>query len=131
MAQAREAMIAELKRVAVPVLRSLGFKGSFPHFRREMDTQIDLLSFQFSMSGGQFVVEIGKFPAKGYRVFSELIPPGKVMMRHLERRLRLGAKGMNDDHWFNYDAGNYQEVAESVIPYIRRQAVRWWSRRIR
>src|SRR4029078_13084940 len=75
MAQAREAMIAELKRGAVPVLQSLGFKGSFPHFRREMDTQIDLLSFQFSMSGGQVVVENGKFPANADTVCSALLPP--------------------------------------------------------
>ncbi len=49
----RDAMIEELKRVAVPVLRSLGFKRSFPHFRRVTDTQIDLLTFQFSMGGGR------------------------------------------------------------------------------
>lgn len=37
MTKSRDVMIGEWKRHAVPVLRSLGFKGSFPHFRRETD----------------------------------------------------------------------------------------------
>jgi hypothetical protein len=127
MSQSRDAMIAELKRVVVPVLRSLGFKGSFPHFHRATATRIDLLTFQFSMGGGQFVVEIGSFPSEGYELYGKLIPPGEVQMRHLLRRLRLGAKDESSDHWFNYDGGDYGAVAESVVPYIRGQAVEWWS----
>jgi hypothetical protein len=65
MSQSRDAMIVELKRVAVPVLRSLGFKGSFPHFRRESAERIDLLTFQFSLGGGKFVVEVGSFSPAG------------------------------------------------------------------
>ncbi len=129
MSQSRDAMIAELKRVTVPVLRSLGFKGSFPHFRRSTDTQIDLLTFPFSMAGGQFVIEIGMIPPDGYELYGKLIPASEVKMQHLRRRLRLGAKDENSDHWFNYDAGDHTQVAQSVISYIRGQAVEWWSRR--
>lgn len=120
-------MIAELKRIAVPVLRALGFKGSFPHFRRETEAQIDLLTFQFSMAGGQFVIEIGTFPSEGYRLYDKVIPATQVKMRHLLRRLRLGAKNENSDYWFNYDASDYTRVAELVIPYIHGQASKWWS----
>ena len=128
MSQSRDAMVAELKRVAGPVLRSLGFKGSFPHFRRATDTQIDLLSFQFSTSGGEFVVEIGSFPPTGYELYGKLVPAAEVKMRHLFRRLRLGAKDEDSDYWFNCDSGDYASVAASVVPYIRGQAVEWWSR---
>lgn len=128
MSQSRDAMIAELKRVAVPVLRSLGFKGSFPHFRRETDARIDLLTFQFSMAGGQFVVEIGKFPSAGYELYGEVMPAAEVRMRHLLRRQRLGAKGESGDHWFDYDSGDYARVAATVVPYIRGQAEKWWYR---
>ncbi len=48
MSASRDEMIAELKRVVVPVLRELGFRGSFPPFRRTGDTRVDLLLFQFS-----------------------------------------------------------------------------------
>jgi len=55
----RNAMIAELKRVIIPVLRETGFRGSFPHFRRVGEQRIDPLTFQFSTFGEQFVVEEG------------------------------------------------------------------------
>jgi hypothetical protein len=121
-------MIAALKRTVVPVLRELGFKGSFPHFRRTLDSRVDLLTFQFYSSGGQFVVEVGSFPSTGYMHYGKLIPPEKVRMPHLLSRLRLGAKDEGSDHWFGFEAGNFEEVAGSVVPYIRGQAVEWWSR---
>ena len=116
MSQSRDAMIAELKRVAVPVLRALGFKGSFPHFRRAADKQIDLLTFQFSAGGGEFVIEIGSFPPAGDELYGELLPAAEVKMRHLLRRLRLGAKDESSDHWFNYDGGDYAGVAALAAP---------------
>lgn len=127
MSRSRDEMIRELKRVVVPVLRSLGFKGSFPHFRRASGPQIDLLTFQFSMGGGRFVVEIGKFPSEGYELYGTLIPAAEVRMPHLLRRMRLGAKDESGDHWFDYDGGDCAGVAASVVPYIRGQAGAWWS----
>jgi hypothetical protein len=121
-------MIEELKRTVVPVLRDLGFRGSFPHFRRAGDKQIDLLTFQFASGGGRFVVEVGKFPAAGYELGGTHLPPEKVKMRHLLRRLRLGARGVNDDHWFDFEDGDYARASEAVVPYLRGQATRWWSR---
>jgi hypothetical protein len=128
MSESRDDMIAALKRVAVPVIRELGFKGSFPHFRRACGSRIDLLTFQFSQWGGQFVVEVGSFPASGQILAGRVIPPGEVRMRHLLSRLRLGASDEHSDHWFIFDGGDYDSVAESVIPYIRGPAVAWWSR---
>jgi hypothetical protein len=128
MSASRDGMVAELKRVVVPVLRELGFNGAFPHFRREGEEGIDLLTFQFASAGGSFVVEAGKFPAEGLQVANELIPPAEVKMRHLLRRLRLGTKGESGDHWFDYEAGGYEQVAQSVVPLIRGQATRYWSR---
>jgi len=90
MSQSRDGMIAELKRIVIPALRELGFKGSFPHFHRDAEGHVELLTFQFSMAGGQFVIEIGKFPAAGYELYGKLIPAPEVKMRHLLRRLRLG-----------------------------------------
>jgi hypothetical protein len=128
MSPSRDEMIAALKRVVVPVIRELGFKGSFPNFRRNCGSRIDLLTFQFSQWGGQFVVEVGSFPASGYALAGELIPPGKVRMRHLLSRLRLGESKGRTDYWFEFQSGDYDAVAESVVPYIRGQAVKWWSR---
>jgi Domain of unknown function (DUF4304) len=121
-------MIAELKRTVVPVLRELGFRGSFPHFRRVSESQVELLTFQFSSGGGEFVVEIGKFPPEGYELYGQVIPSDEVKMMHLLGRMRLGAMDGASDHWFNYEGGNYGEVAASVVPYLRGQALEWWRR---
>jgi hypothetical protein len=39
-----------------------------------------------------------------------------------------GHEGESGDHWFPYEAGDYERVAQSVVPLIRGQAMRWWSR---
>jgi hypothetical protein len=127
MSQSRDEMIAALKRVAIPVIREFGFKGSFPHFRRESGSRIDLLTFQFSQWGGRFVVEVGSFLASGHVLAGRVIPSGDVRMRHLLSRLRLGASNEHTDHWFDFDSGDYDTVAGSVVPYLRGQAVEWWS----
>src|SRR4051794_35887 len=126
MSRSRDIMIAELKRTVVPVLRGLGFRGSFPHFRRVDESQVEMLTFQFSSAGGEFVVEIGKFPLEGYRLRCRVIPACEVKMSHLLRRFRLGAKDEDSDHWFNYKRGDYGEVAESVVSHLRGQALEWW-----
>lgn len=130
MSESRDAMVAAMKRTAVPILRELGFKGTFPQFRRVAGTRIDLLAFQFSQWGGQFVVEIGSFSSTGHVMAGtgELIPPAEVRLKHLPRHLRLGSTPDHRDHWFNFDGGDYDEVAASVLPYISGQAVEWWAR---
>jgi hypothetical protein len=120
-------MIAELKKTAVPVLRELGFKGSFPHFRRIGPERVDVLTFQFSSWGGSFVVEIGACPPKGFKSCGKLIPPQKVKVMHLYRRMRLGAADEHRDHWFHFEKGNYAQVADAVAPLIRGQGEAWWK----
>jgi len=53
-------MIRALKDVVVSVLRSRGFRGSFPHFRRRGIEKIDIMAFQFDKLGGGFMIEIGQ-----------------------------------------------------------------------
>ena len=74
----REKIDAALKEHVVPVLRSMGFKGSFPHFRRNTGQQIDLLTFQFDKHGGGFVVEVAVSPTEGVTLhWGEQIPAAK------------------------------------------------------
>lgn len=73
------------------------------------------------------MIEVGSFPSAGYGLGGKLVPATEVKMRHMLRRLRLGGKDANSDHWFNFDGGDYAGVASSVVPYIRGQAVEWWS----
>ena len=73
----------------------------------------------------RFVVEIGACPPQGFKSCGKLVPPDKVKVMHLYRRLRLGAKDEHSDHWFNFEKGNYAQVANAVVPLIRDQGEQW------
>ncbi len=130
-----------LKSVVVPELRSRGFRGSFPHFRRPSETRIDLLMFQFHSSGGSFVVELATCSVDGVRTYwGKIVPHNKITVINVNERLRLGSGG-HGDHWFvfgkrSYESGSetvapperYQEVAEQVRSLIGTEGERYWER---
>jgi len=127
-------MIAALKEVVVPALRSAGFVGSFPHFRRQRADQLDLVTFQFSQWGGAFVVEVGYCPATGYVTpDGKSVSPGaaRVHHQHHRHRLRLGVRPPphDSDHWFKFEPESpsvYRDAAVAVLPLLRSQAEPWW-----
>lgn len=138
MSVSRDNMVKALKRHVLPVLREKGFRGSFPHFRRDTEKQTDLLTFQFSRYGGRFVVEIAKCSLGDCTApWGEVIPANKVTAHHMNNRLRLGAKTERSDHWFKYDHILYDsdenavydvdELAKMVVPYLEGQAESWWA----
>jgi hypothetical protein len=47
----RGEMNLQLKAQFVPALRRMGFKGTLPHFRRQRDNKVDLLTMQFDRRG--------------------------------------------------------------------------------
>jgi Domain of unknown function (DUF4304) len=126
-------MVGALKEIVVPKLRSMGFSGSFPHFRRPKEGMIDLLTFQFSRWGGSFVVEVASCPATGVTLrWGEHVPPDKVKAHDVNYRLRLGANPPEKvDHWFDYENATYGEriyrmAAEEVLERLP-QAERYWE----
>jgi hypothetical protein len=127
----REEMNSALQRLVVPVLRKRGFTGSLPHLRRVANDRIDLLTFQFDKWGGGFVVEVAKSDADGVTMsWGETIPPARIKAHdvHPKMRLRLGAAGPGEDHWFRYDTGDTVEaVAQEVVARLA-QAEAWWGR---
>ena len=107
---------------------------------------MDLLTFQFSRSGGKFVVELSQCGPDGYTTrWGEHIAPGEVTAHHLDRRQRLGG-GLGfrpPDHWYVYDFENYDPpmassaaqleedcrvAAAGVLKDYDRQAEAWWNR---
>jgi hypothetical protein len=134
MSESRDNMVAAIKKIVIPELKKDGFQGSFPHFRRITETRIDLLSFQFSRWGGEFVVEIAKCPSTGHRMYwGEEIPPTKVTAHHINKRVRLGATTSNGDYWFKFNdmisVEEYESVAKEVSTHLP-DAVLWWKENI-
>jgi Domain of unknown function (DUF4304) len=138
---AREMMQLAIKSIVIPELRALRFKGSMPHFRRLVDERADLLTFQFNLSGGSFVVELAictpEHIAKHWRADLEL---KNVTAHDMNNRRRLGSSMQGGDHWFvygkkNYEpnheqvlpAAEYEQVARDVVTQIQSQAESWWT----
>jgi len=123
-------MVKCLSEIVVPALRSLGFKGSFPHFRRQQDDRINLLTFQFDRSGGGFFIEIANCQANGIITSWGLeIKPNKVTAHDVNKRKRIQSNmntesSLNED-WFRYDKdylfglGNvYKKICKEVLQRI-------------
>lgn len=126
----RDEMSSALKARFVPALRQLGFKGSLPHFRRQRDSRVDLLTVQFDRHGGGFVVELAQCGAEGITThWGKIIPAAKVKAHdlHPRQRHRLGASGPNKDYWFRFDEGTSPKaVADTLCAHID-EAERWWG----
>jgi Domain of unknown function (DUF4304) len=115
----RTAMEQALKSTVVPWLRERGFKGSLPHFRRNGDAAIDLLTFQFDRHGGAFVVEVARCPFDGIVThWGKSIPPGKATAWdvHPTRRKRIKAQdGPGTEDWFRFDSQPPDHLAAQLI----------------
>ena len=132
----RKTMIKSLQTRTVPRLRQLGFKGSFPHFRRLLADRTDLISFQFDKYGGGFIVELARAPSGDFQAYwGETVPAKKLKTYDLppDERFRLGAKSAEGDHWFRYDKGlfrrtlSFDELSDRVSDLVRTQGEAWWT----
>ena len=133
MSDSRDRMLAALRDVVVPVLRDMGFSGSFPHFRRIRESQIDLLTFQFNRYGGSFVVEVAFCDPDGFTThYGKHISPNKLRAHdiHPRQRLRLGSHPPEEaDHWFYYEperSSVYMDTAVELLPLLRAEAEQFW-----
>lgn len=123
-------MVKCLSETVIPVLRSLNFKGSFPHFRRQTAGRINLLTFQFDRSGGGFVIEIANCQPNGVLTSWGLeIKPNKVTAHDVDKRKRIQsnmntASSLTED-WFRYDKKHlfgfcdiYKKICKEVLVRI-------------
>ncbi len=128
----RESMENAIKEIIIPFLRNKGFKGSFPHFRREQNEKLNLLNFQFSRYSPSFVVEIANCSVNGMVTScGEEIKPAKCQVPYLKNRLRLGSIKNKTDYWYNFDKqpifGNiFKKRAKEVLKNWE-EAEYWWS----
>ncbi len=127
----RDDMNAALRAQFFPALRSRGFSGSLPHFRRILANRIDLLTVQFDKCGGCFVVEISRCGPQGVTThWGKEIRPGKVTVHdvHPNQRHRLGAPAPGEGgRWFRYDDGTPSETVAVAACSMLTEADQWWE----
>ena len=118
----RQLMEDALKVTVVRALRARGFKGSLPHFRRQREDGIDLVTFQFDKHGGGFVVETGRCSGVGVTLhWGERVAPTKVTVSALhpnQRRRIKPMEGPGTDSWFRYERGDYASVARQALSLL-------------
>jgi len=134
MSEARGEMLAALKEVIIPVLRDMGFSGSFPHFRRIRESQNDLLTLQFNRHGSSFVIEVSFCDPAGFTTsWEKFTPPNKVNAHDMNpyKRLRLGSPSPKEDgRWFSYESKSsekYRNTALKVLQLLKSQAESYWQ----
>jgi hypothetical protein len=131
-------MIAVLKRSCGPVLRDMGFKGTFPHFYREVEGFVDLVTFQFGSAGGSFCVNIGQDDRRWWKaVLKPRVAPDKLRVHDTKGWVRLGA--IQGDRWFVFGnaAANAlrappqlpEDLAATCNDLFRSHAEPWWTQK--
>lgn len=134
MSDSRDQMISALRESVIPVLRQMGFSGSFPHFRRIREQQVDLLTVQLKRYGGSFVVEIAFASPEGFTThWSKPIPAKRLTAHdiHPKHRLRLGSNPPTQtDYWFYFEPeqpGIYGKAASELLALLPSEAERFWQ----
>ena len=122
-----------LKAEVVPLLREMGFRGSFPHFNRERGDHVDLVWFTFSSAGTSFAVELSF--ADSARTNVRCNPdaaPGQLRVASTTQRHRLGA-GEAMDHWYAFVgvpwrgmAGHPDDLVADVKRRLPLEGEEWW-----
>ena len=138
MSAEKDKMVAALKEKVVPRLKLLGFKGSFPHFRRILNGRLNLLSFQFDKWRGGFIIEIANCNPSGITTpWGKEIKANKVTVYDLFERKRIYADMTRDngsiDNWYRYDRtslNDYINVYESLCDDVLNNmsfALEYWG----
>jgi hypothetical protein len=126
----RKSVDEHLRGIVVPVLRQLGFKGAYPNFHRDTNGHVDLACFQFSQSGGKFVVELSYATPKRENVYANAdVPVSKLRVSQTTDRFRLGSSQPHSDHWFDFanSSSSVEQICEHVASLVRTQGEAWWA----
>lgn len=115
----RDTMLKALNKTVIKDLKSQGFIGKYPHFKKVKENCIELVDFQTNKYGGSFTVEVSAvFPESKVTNLGDLsvaVDVDKVDVSCTNERYRL--KGMFDG-WFYYSdvykmpQGFYHNVSE-------------------
>lgn len=121
----REIMLDALKSTVIKDLRTKGFTGSYPNFRKIMPDCIELIHFQTNRYGGSFVVEVASvFPNN--RVTNLSIAADNIDIKKLDVGYAVERYRLNGifDGWFYYSDvykmtdGFYYSVSEKEREYF-------------
>lgn len=106
-----------IKKNVVPEIKSLGYIGSFPHFRKIEGNSMYFVGFQFGRSSliGNLVVELGFASRENLPDWAKLLPDEKLDYGFSQKRHRLGSKSEKEDGiWFDYESLETEEEIKNL-----------------
>jgi hypothetical protein len=116
-----------LKEAVVPILREYGFVGLYPYFKRPNSTFVELLTFQFDVNGGGFVIDVSRCSIGGITTKEgRHISAAEVRPWDLDPYDRVRIKpreGTATDSWFRYDSGEYEQAASEALAELRARRI--------
>lgn len=129
LSELRKEMDAALKETLYADLRTAGFKGSFPDFRRVLRGRTDVLHIQFEKYGGRFRIEIASVPNSDDPMRRLVKPPHPTVFDvPFDKRLCLKPR-FSFFRWFPfvYARGQVSRCARQVQAQLPK-AMAWWAR---
>lgn len=121
-------MREQLKRIVVPRLREMGFKGQLPSFRRVKEGRCQALDIQFNKYGGSFAVNLSLIePSEDFSSvrYADL---NVLRSQRLGTRRKRIRRQFNMDHWFKFLRGwifywsAYDSAAHAVVVLLDAEA---------
>lgn len=106
-----------IKKNVVPEIKSLGFTGSFPYFKKNEGDSIYFIGFQFGKTHlvGKMVVELGFADKNKLPDWAKSEPEEKLNYGISQRSHRLGQKSEKEDGvWYDYDSLKTEEDFENL-----------------
>lgn len=118
-----------LKRLLLPELNRLGFRGSTSKFQRTSSDWLDLLSIQYWKYGGQFILEFARCERGALHTsWGEVIPEEKLEVAYVgpSQRARLEQRGPTSGEGFRgfkfsgfgEDTARYEALAAEVTALL-------------
>ncbi len=138
----KKSMDQALNATVAGPLRKRGFKGSLPHLRRLIDGNLELLSFQTSMAGGSFFVnvaivekdELNRIIEDGARVerlnaYNFPCSSRRLLFRDASGKISedFNYASLNGIHAGPVGPENYESIAKLVSQLVDSQAEYWWK----
>ena len=117
-----------LREFVMPELKSLGFKGSFPHFRRLRGEVTEMLAFQFNKYGGSFTIEAATLSAQEASAHWKAdLSVNKATVYDASNRIRLHSS--QPDKWFGFTGeSDLKHVAQAALHVIENDGLSFWLR---
>ena len=116
------------ERIA-PILKPLGYRKAGLTWRKVQEPVVRLVQAQKSAgnthASAMFTLNIGLFHPDLYSELEATQRPSKITMEHCRPQTRMDAFEGGNDHWWEIDASNAEDIGADVANIVKTHVVPW------